>query len=207
MNENNIMSPYSNESLFILGDTDQYSNSDSEFTEEYDIYDRIFMEDQDYVDSEKENNSYVIGTCYTCRGMDIFLEDIYLSLAISPSIFYKYSYPLITEYLGAYGGDNAVFIGFLNPLARERKPQIEIMQMKLKMEGQFCHNIVVMKTFWLKIVQIKWKKIFHERKQVLKERMKIDSHKYFEMHGKYPYGCHSLPRYQGMLSDLFIKSK
>lgn len=207
MNENNLMSPYSNESLFILGDTDQYSNSDSEFSEEYDIYDRIFMEDQDYVDSEKENNTYLIGGCYTCRGTDILLEDIYLSLAISPSIFYKYSYPLITEYLGAYGGDNAVFIGFLNPLSRERRPQIEIMQMKLKMEGQFCHNIVVMKTFWLKIVQRKWKKVFNERKRVLKERMKIESHKYFEMHGKYPYGCHSLPRYQGMLSDLFIKSK
>ena len=50
MNQNQpqIMSPLSNESLFVLGDTEPYTNYNSDNDEEYyDIYDRIFMEDQE----------------------------------------------------------------------------------------------------------------------------------------------------------------
>ena len=61
---NNIGEISSTESIFILGDTDPYSDSDREFYE-FDYYDSLYFEDTEYVEGEKENNSYHIGSCYS----------------------------------------------------------------------------------------------------------------------------------------------
>tara|TARA_Y100000992_G_C21263733_1_gene492740 strand:+ start:1529 stop:2176 length:648 start_codon:yes stop_codon:yes gene_type:complete len=214
MNENQtqIMSPLSNESLFVIGDTEPYSDSNFDGEEEYyDIYDRIFMEDQDLVDSDKEDNQYLIGGCYTTKHREISktLEHIYLSIALKPNTFFKTEYKVIQEYLKVYGfggiySTQPIWIN--NPLIRTSLPTLEIMQMKIKAEGQFCHNIVILKTTWLRLVQRKWRTIFNERKRIVKERMKVSSQKYWELYGKYPNNCRYLPKLKGMLSDLLIKA-
>ena len=212
MNQNQIMSPLSNESLFVIGDTDPYTNYNSDNDEEYyDIYDRIFMEDQDFVDSDKEDNQYLIGGCYTTKHREISktLEHIYLSIALRPNTFFKTEYKVIQEYLKVYGfggiySTQPIWIN--NPLVRTNLPTLEIMQMKIKSDGQFCHNIVILKTTWLRLVQRKWRTIFNERKRIVKERMKVSSQKYWELYGKYPNNCRYLPSLNGMLSDLTIKN-
>ena len=212
-NQTHIMSPLSTESLFIIGDTDPYSNSDSNSDsdeEYYDIYDRIFMEDQDFVDSDKENNQYLIGGCYTIQHNKSVINDIYLSIAMTPDTFFKTDYKITQQYLKEYGIGTYYPANLLlihNPLLRSQElPILDIMQMKVKEEGQFCHNIVVLKTTWLRLVQRRWRNIFNERKRVIKERMKMSSQKYWEIHGKYPNGCRYLPNYKGMLNSLIIKN-
>lgn len=215
MNQNQtqttIMSPLSNESLFVIGDTEPYTNYNSDNDEEYyDVYDRIFMEDQDFVDSDKENNQYLIGGCYNIQDNKETLNDIYLSIAMTPVTFFKTEYKITREYLKEYGlginyPTNLLFRN--NPLLRGQElPSLEIMQMKLKNDGQFCHNVVVIKTTWLRLVQRRWRNIFNERKKIVKERMKVSSHKYWELHGKYPNSCRYIPNYRGMLNNLAIKN-
>src|SRR6056300_498963 len=163
-NQTQIMSPLSNESLFVLGDTEPYTNYNSDNDEEYyDIYDRIFMEDQEFVESDKENNQYLIGGCYNIQNDKEAPNDIYLSIAMTPITFFKNEYKIIREYLKEYGlGINypANLLFRNNPLLRNQElPSLEIMQMKLKNDGQFCHNVVVIKTTWIRLIQRKWRTI------------------------------------------------
>ncbi len=63
-------------------------------------------------------------------------------------------------------------------------------------------QIVIIKTMWLKIIQRKWKKVFAERKRILKERCLPAALYSRMMTGKWPAHCIVLPGLNGMLSDL-----
>ena len=60
-------------------------------------------------------------------------------------------------------------------------------------------TICILKTFWLRIIQRKWKKIYLKRKQLF--------HNVYlrQIHGKLTFKNVSLPSLRGMLSDLFDK--
>ena len=58
--------------------------------------------------------------------------------------------------------------------------------------------VVIIKTFWLKIVQRLWKKVFEQRKKVIAKRMHIKSILYKETNGKWPQDCIYLPSIKGM---------
>jgi hypothetical protein len=62
--------------------------------------------------------------------------------------------------------------------------------------------VAILKTFWLKIIQRKWKKICEERQSVLQKRKSIYNIRYREIHGKWNISCCYLPSIVGMLSDL-----
>lgn len=64
------------------------------------------------------------------------------------------------------------------------------------------HCVSIIKTFWLKLVQRKWKKIVRERKLCMSRRGNPNSLKYKEIHGKWPDNCSIYPRLKGMLSNL-----
>jgi hypothetical protein len=62
--------------------------------------------------------------------------------------------------------------------------------------------ISILKTFWLQIIQRKWKNIIKERKNILKKRCHPNSIMYREIHGKWPNYCSYFPVLRGMLSNL-----
>jgi hypothetical protein len=62
--------------------------------------------------------------------------------------------------------------------------------------------VSILKTFWIRIIQRKWKKILVERKEKLKLRKQIKSLIYRETIGKWPSSCLYLPSLKGMLSEL-----
>ena len=62
--------------------------------------------------------------------------------------------------------------------------------------------VAILKTFWLKIIQRKWKKIFGERQTILQNRKSISNIIYREIHGKWNNSCSYLPSIRGMLNDL-----
>lgn len=64
------------------------------------------------------------------------------------------------------------------------------------------HCVSILKTFWLKIIQKKWKQIIKERNQCITKRCSLNAIKYREIYGKWPADCSKLPQLKGMLSTL-----
>jgi hypothetical protein len=64
------------------------------------------------------------------------------------------------------------------------------------------HTVAIIKTIWIKIIQRKWKKVYAERKRIIKMRMNYSSLKTREITGKWPQSCNYLPTLYGILHDL-----
>jgi hypothetical protein len=64
------------------------------------------------------------------------------------------------------------------------------------------HSIAIIKTLWIKFIQRKWKKIYEERKIIMRRRMSPSSLSTRELTGRWPSHCIYLPSIQGMLYDL-----
>lgn len=62
--------------------------------------------------------------------------------------------------------------------------------------------IAILKTFWLRIIQRKWKKVFKHRNEIIKLRCNPSNLRHREIHGKWPSNCDNFPTLNGMLSDL-----
>jgi hypothetical protein len=60
--------------------------------------------------------------------------------------------------------------------------------------------VAIIKTFWLRLVQRAWKRVFQERKRVSKKRMMQSSLRHREIHGVWPKDCRYFPLLHGMLS-------
>ena len=57
-------------------------------------------------------------------------------------------------------------------------------------------SIAILKTFWISIIQRRWKKVFHERKRVLHIRSMPTSLLYREIHGTWPKLCSVYPLFK-----------
>lgn len=62
--------------------------------------------------------------------------------------------------------------------------------------------VAILKTFWLKIIQRKWKNICIKRNMIKRLRMRIASVMYREINGKWPPECEYMPSLYGMLCDI-----
>jgi hypothetical protein len=68
--------------------------------------------------------------------------------------------------------------------------------MQLHIAEDFTYN-VILKPFWLRIVQRTWRKIFQERQKIIQIRKSLSSQFYFSINGKYPLSASYLPQYSG----------
>ena len=62
------------------------------------------------------------------------------------------------------------------------------------------YTVCIIKTMWLKIIQRAWKRVFKERKHVLKMRCQVQSLKHREITGWWPNNCRYYPSLQGLLT-------
>lgn len=62
--------------------------------------------------------------------------------------------------------------------------------------------IAILKTFWIRIIQRKWKKIIAQRKQIILCRMNPIALHVRQVTGKWPDNCNYLPGLKGMLSNI-----
>jgi hypothetical protein len=62
--------------------------------------------------------------------------------------------------------------------------------------------IAILKTFWIRIIQKKWKKIYEERQNIIKKRCNLYNLSIKEIEGKWPKSCFNLPGLKGMLCSL-----
>jgi len=54
-------------------------------------------------------------------------------------------------------------------------------------------KVAILKTFWLRLIQRTWKKIFVQRKEVWEKRKQVCNILYWQMRGTWPNNCRSLP--------------
>ena len=64
------------------------------------------------------------------------------------------------------------------------------------------HCVAILKTFWLRLIQRKWKNIIKERKHIINKRCNPNSLTHREVTGKWPKDCLRFPQLRGMLSQL-----
>ena len=153
-----------------------------------DEIDEIHHMDYQHLYSEKQNGKYYIGLCAEILQNDYLhlpTESIYLMVnSISPSTYYKWPHNSCLRYLYYYG------------MTAMHKPEIHILQLHIMNDGTYS---VVIKTFWLKIIQRKWKKIFNMRKQILSNRLQLSSMHHREVHGTWPISMRFMPGLIGLL--------
>lgn len=65
--------------------------------------------------------------------------------------------------------------------------------------------IAILKTFWLRIIQRKWKKVFQIRQHIISQRRQLSNLSIRDIRGKWADNCNVLPSLKGMLYDLTKK--
>lgn len=115
------------------------------------------------------------------------------------------------EYVGRYLYDNfinrnssirhPIYRNYRNIIARENYIKPEIAQC-VYLETNEC--VAILKTFWIRIIQRKWKNIIKIRKEILIKRFNPLSLRYKEIYGRWPEYCINYPGLYGMLYNLKI---
>lgn len=156
---------------------------------EDDMYDHwtsiLFDENENNSEFEqdKTDGKYYIGLPSLMRNNDEFI----LSSSVSNRTFFKYEFNSIFKFLVDYSCD---FIF---------NPRVHILQLHITNSGVYK---VILKTFWLKIIQRTWKKIYAKRKKVLFKRKQLNNIILREIKGNLNDGSDYYPSLYGMLYNL-----
>jgi len=92
---------------------------------------------------------------------------------------------------------HSIFRNYLNIVRQENYIKPEIAECIYLPTGE-CVSII--KTFWIRLIQKKWKKIYKERQKIFNRRLSMQSLKYRELNGTWPPSCLHYPSIKGMLS-------
>lgn len=137
------------------------------------ILDEMYEFEEEFDLQEKEDKQYFIGIYICMKDMQIMntgetlVKDsynLYLGIAISAKLFFRYEYKYVQKYLYST-------IKYC-PHAKNYCLKTSIMQLNISEDGL---SLVIVKTYWLKIIQRHWKKIMKKRKEII-DRMKMNSY-------------------------------
>jgi len=164
------------------------ADSDPNIETHYLVYDRFdpitgvsyscLDNSEEEYDTDDENSSYTINDSIQ------FLKRHYSI----PSSFNKCSlkpHPTIRNYHNIISRQNYI------------KPEIGKYIMLPTQEA-----VAILKTFWLRIIQRKWKKVFQEQKNMIRNRLCLSSLYMRQITGKWPKEYEQLPGLRGMLKEL-----
>lgn len=160
-----------------------YNDDDFDVIEEF--MDEIADLDGDFQETEKTHGNYYIGGVQYDKHTD---KQLLLMSAISPHAFFHYDYHMISIYL------HEMCISDIHYY-----PNIHILQLDIADDG--CYRVIV-KTFWLRLIQRTWKRVYAEKMVTIRRRGSISALRYSEIHGRYPDGLRCLSELHGMLSFL-----
>lgn len=169
-------------------DSEDYDSEITDYnTDEGIEYDSIHNEDAEHFYTEKEHNKYYIGLCHSyCTPS--YVHYLLLSTSISARTFFNHPYSNVNNYLYYYG------------LIRIPNHNIQILQLKIQtFNGMESYNVII-KTYWLRIIQRHWKQIYKQRLSIITQRIKHTNQHYKSIHGNYPSHISNLPSLYGMLS-------
>ena len=159
--------------------SDLFSEVSSYDSDDLEIVDEIYGTDINHIDTEKVNNNYYLGF------YQIQDNSFVLTCSISINTYLRYNHNDCVDYLFYYG--DALILPSRN---------IEIMKLKINEDGVYN---VILKTFWLKIIQRAWKSRFKKRKQIIAGRRTPVAVVHRETHGKWPKHLQKLPSLKNLL--------
>jgi hypothetical protein len=144
----------------------QYSNNDT--TVEFDsVVEDIFDDEEIFLDSEYEDGEYFIGLPCLMRSQT---REWVLQVAITPKSLFRYDYKSVMRYLTEYS------------VTRIYNPVTHIMKLDISNTGSYN---VVLKTFWLKIIQRSWKRVYRNRQLFVLDCKNPNSLLYRQVNGKW----------------------
>jgi hypothetical protein len=197
-------------------DTYNYYNSDDDIN---DYYNNIYMNIENYIYHPEEESN----TKYNLINYEIY--NPYIHGKAEKSIFgqllvcdrYKYvDNDSIENIIYECENINMAVCERINtmptcihPFIRNFKNITMTTSGKLEIaECIYLHDgtiVAILKTFWLKLIQRKWKNIFKERSRIQKLRMRVASFVHREIHGEWPEECRIMPCLRGMLNNLYYE--
>lgn len=146
----------------------------------------IRQQDYNHLYSDKTDGVYYLGLCKY-----IPTEDLLLMLnTVSASTFYKYNVSKTLYYLyseAMHSGGRSL----------RHIPYLEIMQLVVLPDETYS---VLLKTFWIRLIQRRWKKVYQQRKECLQKRMTLQYQNIWERTGQFPSDARCLPTLKGMFS-------
>lgn len=176
---------------------DEYE-SDSEFENDscYDECMDILDYEYNHMIERFENQAYYIGSYYKDTTTSYHgSHALVLLLSISTPMFFAHDAKPILYYMKNYNG-----------ISPNLRLSIEILKMECItiVDGTFSYTIanVIVKTFWIKIIQRKWKSIYKKRMLAIRSRATPYAIRHYQIHGAYPHGLNQLPGICGMMADL-----
>ena len=163
--------------LSAVTDIDFSSDDD---TDDNALINEISSRDSFHLYSEKQHGKFYIGIIEYDKKYNCLL----LSSSISPNTYFNYSHNDCLKYLYAHS------------LSYYVRPNMEIIQLYITSDGAYT---TIVKTFWIKLIQRKWKKIYKQRKYIIKLRCNSRSIYYRQINGKWPNRLNYLPS----IKDIF----
>ena len=161
------------------------SDNDSATTSSYDSdsfeFDNIYLLESEFADSDKYSGQYIIGI--SCGPFNPLFTELFTA-GVSSRTFFRFPFASVVHYL------------YCSSVVYLQSPTIDIIQIYVDPQDRY---IAIKKTFWLRLVQRRWKKIYRERCEIWARRTHLSSLRYREIYGKYPVGLRVLPTIYGMM--------
>ena len=171
-------------------ETDSESDSDIN-TQMLDVLEEMIEFDEAFDYQEKNNLEYFIGIYIQLKHVDpnrIHQTNPVFGMAVSPQLFFKYELKYIKQYLVSTIGYDINIYSY--------RSNIDIMQLYILNTGVYS---VIIKTYWIKLIQRHWKTIMKERKEFTEIKKKFKNIRQREILGYKMPRIH-FPTLRGMLS-------
>lgn len=184
--EEMIMEEYDSDDSTVIynSDSDKDNDFDSDSSEENVVdldfvVENIFYHEERFLDEDKIDGRYYIGLPCLMKSPQEWI----LQTPIQPQTMLSYNFNHIMRYLLDYS------------VTRIRNPKMHIMKLDISNTGAYN---VVLKTYWLRIVQRTWKRIFKEQQQFIQNCKTPRNILYRKTHGTWENNpC--FPRLRGMI--------
>tara|TARA_Y100000768_G_C23935705_1_gene662450 strand:- start:238 stop:756 length:519 start_codon:yes stop_codon:yes gene_type:complete len=134
---------------------------------------------EEFYSYEYLNDIGILNECY-----QLWLLDN-ISIRLNNNIEYSIYHPYIRNYINIITNDNYI--------------KVDIAYVE-ELEGE--EMVGYIKTYWLRLIQRKWKKIYKKRKEIIAKRNCIKSLNTRSLTGLWPKGLLRLPTLLGMLNKL-----
>lgn len=157
------------------------------------ISDRIY-EDIDHLDYTFQSREPVPNTYYI--GSYVYLpESIVWGSVVSRDVFFRYTHDVLHHYLVGY---------HISPSPEQAVHIVQFIgenSVDTTLGQVYFYNLpIVIKTYWIRIIQRTWARVYREKMRVLQIRKSLKSIRMFEETGQYPAGAKHMPSLRGMLS-------
>lgn len=148
----------------------------------------IFDDEAPHWENDKVDGLYYLGTCDLINIKSKKMHILWATVSINS--FFKYPFMVVDRYL-----HRSRFCSIIEQ--NDTGMTIDIMQLDKTRD----FYTVILKTFWIRLIQRRWKNILKERETITQRRKNPQARHILEMTGRYPSEIGRFPLLRGMMSD------